>query len=80
MCIRDSYTTANAKKAARELRMQVVWCTVSNRDAAPYLLRPGDVVQRDAGHTLQFETFRCPWTDEHKRKSHQQERMTLALV
>jgi hypothetical protein len=44
------------------------------------LLRPGDVVQRDAGHTLQFETFRCPWTDEHKRKSHQQERMTLALV
>ena len=71
------YAVAHSKKDMRELRVEIVWCTVSNHEAAPYLLRPGDVVQRDAAHVLQFEVFRCTWTEEHKRKSHQQERTVL---
>jgi hypothetical protein len=55
------------KKGVRELRLEIVWCTVSSHDAAPYVLRPGDVTQRDAAHVIQFQTFRQPWVDEHKR-------------
>ena len=55
------------KKGVRELRLEIVWCTVSSHDAARYVLRPGDVTQRDAAHVIQFQTFRQPWVDEHKR-------------
>ena len=55
------------KKGVRELRLEIVWCTVSSHDAARYVLRPGDVTQRDAAHVIQFQAFRQPWVDEHKR-------------
>ena len=74
------YASSHAKKDTRDLRVQIVWSTVSHHEATPYLLRPGDVVQRDAAHVLQFEVFRCRWTDEHKRKSYQQERAMFAQL
>ena len=55
------------KKGVRELRLEIVWCTVSSHDAARYVLRPGDVTQRDAAHVIQFQAFRQPGVDEHKR-------------
>jgi len=69
-----SYTK---QREVRELRMQVVWCTISANEAAPYAKQAGDVIQRSAAHILQFETFRCPWLDEHRRLSHHQERTTF---
>mmetsp|Transcript_22515 Transcript_22515/g.67567 ORF Transcript_22515/g.67567 Transcript_22515/m.67567 type:complete len:350 (+) Transcript_22515:3815-4864(+) len=62
------------QQEVRELRIQVVWCTISSNETAQYALQAGDVIQRAAAHILQFETFRCPWLDEHRRLSHYQER------
>ena len=45
------------KKGVRELRLEIVSSTVSTHDPARYVLRPGDVTQRDAAHVIQFRPF-----------------------
>lgn len=67
------YRSAQARKDARDLRIQIVWCTTSNDAASAFHLRNGEVIQRLAGHVTQFHTFRTPWEDEEHRRPYADE-------
>lgn len=57
----------------RMLRLEVVWSTVSRREADTFVLSPGSVVERIQGRLSQFETFRAFWEQENRRKSIREE-------
>ena len=53
----------------RVVAMQVVWSTVSRRDAARHVLTPGALIWRRETSLFQFETFRRRWCDEGSRQA-----------
>lgn len=57
----------------RMLRLEVVWSTVSRREAERFMLPPGTVAERSQGRLSQFETFRACWEQEDRRKSVREE-------
>lgn len=54
--------------ARRTLRIEVMWSTVSRKEADQFLIQKGAIVERAEKKLLQFEMFRAPWVDESRRK------------
>lgn len=57
----------------RVLRLEVIWSTVSRKEADAFLLPPGYVVERSQAKLSQFETFRALWDQDERRKSVREE-------
>jgi Ca2+-binding EF-hand superfamily protein len=53
----------------QEYRLQVIWSTVSTKEASNYELRRDTKVTRKEKHVFEFETFRTRWADEEGRRS-----------
>ncbi|CAM9234277.1 unnamed protein product [Chrysoparadoxa australica] len=60
---------SKATSAKRMLRLEVLWSTVSKKEAERFLLNKGEIVERNDKKIFFFETFRTNWEDESQRKS-----------
>lgn len=51
----------------RDLRLEVIWSTVSTKEAVPHILNKETLVEREQARIFQFETFRVLWHEENRR-------------
>ncbi|CAM9655225.1 unnamed protein product, partial [Discosporangium mesarthrocarpum] len=68
---RLTYNKAISRR--RVLRLEVVWSTVSNKEANAFLLSREQIVERAEWRLSQFETFRALWEHDERRKSVREE-------
>lgn len=57
-----------ASAAARVVRMEVLWTTVSRASADAFQLARGSVIERREKRLFQFEVFRALWVEDEHRK------------
>lgn len=62
----------------RRLWLEVIWQHGNTDLSKKYTLMPGTVVERTQRHIEHFEVFRCPWTQEEKRKCFAEDVQSLA--
>ena len=65
---------------SRVLRMEVIWSTVSSDEAGAFVLRAGEVIEREESALFEFEVFRTEWKEEARRVPEARERAILGLV
>ena len=54
---------------SQEYRLQVIWSTVSTKEASSHELKRDTKITRKEKHIFEFEAFRARWADEEGRRS-----------
>ena len=74
--------TTNGRSASRrrDLRLEVIWSTVSTKEAVAHVLTKETLIEREQARIFQFETFRMLWHEEARRLSARAELYALRGV
>merc|ERR1712023_356290 len=69
--LKDAYRSAGmASRGAsrrRDLRLEVIWSTVSTKEAVAHILNKETLIEREQARIFLYECCRCLWVEENRR-------------
>jgi len=69
--LKDAYRSAGIASRGtsrrRDLRLEVIWSTVSTKEAVAHILNKETLIEREQARIFLYECFRCLWVEENRR-------------